>query len=1486
MRLIDKFYYRQHGIRSSDRMINLPNFTLAAFPRGAMFHVVSVDPAFPEIDASQPYYQGYPKKIVYDYVTDYVKTEGPVRKPMFNLNDLTRNWKRKHREHWQYEPENALTLSNPDTLVVRNYGYLEVLHKYVEVQLTPYYKWLNRTRTVWAHVAEAAQRTDRQQFVVIKLPSLLQGKTFLDRYSKEALTIRLMSLLAKEGGAGLNQLDLWMWLSITYREKSLMSVIKPEHYGRINLVFESAQGHQALVKLAYLNSWIKGQENQTEFGNVVQFEPMAIQKLFLKLCMNVSGALLEENALADVAIQTKTPTQNVPVPKTSEEPSQEEITEGNEDEVALAKDQEGIVIDTEDPDTEAHLLPVTQAVIAKPKLNPSTPLQTADQIEARIDHPELIKAMMDDLEKDIEALDRISLVQLKNAGVKLNKERVEAKVVAQATPAAQDASSTEEESTELPPVDLAAVKLKLLPISPAERLKQRLVEEAEANLVTAADYRKLEQTLAQYQASADPYGSAQKRVDAMKIHTTDLLMPKELTTLPVGDEVPDKTMASSSLLEYDRHYLKHVYKKDVLQAIDAVQAAGVTIRRHEIDVSHSVLGTYEHHTLELKPIDGAPSTISFTLPQVDEEGYLMAGGNKYLLRRQRVDVPIRKIAPQIVALSTYYGKTFVQTSPKVSNSSLAWLYRQINLASLEKGHHIHDVNPGDVFDNDLKAPYIYGALSHQYEQLKAGELELYFNHHVRQTKVNPELLKMIEVNGRVWCGWTPEKHPVVVASDNHFYRVYKNQEEDLGTIYQVLQLEEQSSPLDFSEVRIFSKYVPVGVVLGYYLGLRALIALLNAPYRTVPNRKSKNLQPDEYALVFKDQSLVFKRDNRTAELILAGFTDFEKVIRVYDVAEFDNPDVYLNLLLAKKMGAIYIRELDMLKDAFVDPISKEILEDMGEPVTFLALLIRATELLQTYHHPASQDRSVMRDRGYERFAGTVYKEVMQAVRQFRNKNLVGRSKIDMSPYQVWNAVMGDSALKIIEDTNPIQNLKEQEVITYSGNGGRDQGSMTKASRAYHKSDVGILSESTVDSSAVGAIAYLSANPNLKNVRGLAKEDRELSPTNLLSTSAIISPVSTLDPVKRITFIATQHSHTIASPAYRQPYVRTGYEFVIGKRTGKMFAYGAKEDGQVTAITEKGLIATYASGEQLGIELGRVYGKAEGTIYPHDIVAPYQVGAKFKRGDILVYNSKFFEPDFLEPTKIVLKINGAITTAFMESNRTHEDSSSIGPHVGEMFKTEVTKVKSYTVNFTQNLLEVKKVSEVVSPKDILMIIEDEITASYGQFSDDALSTLKRLQNVAPRAGVKGTIERIEVFYHGDKRDMSPTLKKLADRSDTFMAETAKSTNRPIVNGKVTEEYRVNGTPLELDKAEVRFYVTSQAKTGVGDKAVFGHQMKSTIAEVHRGSIHTEEGSVVDATFSYTSVAARGVLSPAILGTTITLLDAIGQRAVKIYNGEAK
>lgn len=367
------------------------------------------------------------------------------------------------------------------------------------------------------------------------------------------------------------------------------------------------------------------------------------------------------------------------------------------------------------------------------------------------------------------------------------------------------------------------------------------------------------------------------------------------------------------------------------------------------------------------------------------------------------------------------------------------------------------------------------------------------------------------------------------------------------------------------------------------------------------------------------------------------------------------------------------------------------------------------------------------------------------------------------------------------------------------------------------------------------------------------------------------------------FIATQHSHTIASDLYRQPYVRTGYEEVIGKRTSKMFCTAAEEDGSVTSVADRGIIVTYASGKQSGIELGRVYGKAEGTLYPHDIISPVKLGEKFKKGDILAYNTKFFEPDFIDPKNVILKTSGVCRVVFQETNSEHEDSCMISKSFGKKATTEVTKLKSYIVDFKQNLLDVRKPGDVVSPKDILMIIEDEITASSGQFSGEALSTLRRLSNVSPKAGVQGVVERIEVLYHGDKRDMSATLKKFADRSDLDLQRVAKETGAPVVTGRVTDDYRVKGVALELDKAEIRFYLTTKAGSGLGDKVVLGHQMKATVSMVSDTDLISENGDVIDATFSYGGVARRGVLSPALLGSTITLLDAIGKKAAQLYLG---
>ena len=351
-------------------------------------------------------------------------------------------------------------------------------------------------------------------------------------------------------------------------------------------------------------------------------------------------------------------------------------------------------------------------------------------------------------------------------------------------------------------------------------------------------------------------------------------------------------------------------------------------------------------------------------------------------------------------------------------------------------------------------------------------------------------------------------------------------------------------------------------------------------------------------------------------------------------------------------------------------------------------------------------------------------------------------------------------------------------------------------------------------------------------------------------------------------------------------VRTGYESVMAQRTTATFAYSADNDGVVTGIKDKGIIVTYSDGTTAGYALGRIYGNAEGSTYPHDIVTPLKLNDKFKKGDILVYNTGFFEPDFLNPKQVIWKSSVTVKTALYESSQTHEDSSSISTKVAGLLRTKTTKVRSIVVDFNQGIRSVLKAGSKVKPKDFLCVLEDSVTDLANLLDDTAIETLKRLGNKAPKAKYTGVLDKIEILYHGDKEDMSVTLKELANHSDRLLAESTRATGKRVMTGSVNSDYRVAGTPLGLDTAEIKFYITVATHTGQGDKTVFSNQLKSVIGEVMDYEMTTESGTPIDAVFGALSIANRIVCSPDIIGTTNTLLKIIGQQAVNIYKGTKK
>ena len=96
-----------------------------------------------------------------------------------------------------------------------------------------------------------------------------------------------------------------------------------------------------------------------------------------------------------------------------------------------------------------------------------------------------------------------------------------------------------------------------------------------------------------------------------------------------------------------------------------------------------------------------------------------------------------------------------------------------------------------------------------------------------------------------------------------------------------------------------------------------------------------------------------------------------------------------------------------------------------------------------------------------------------------------------------------------------------------------------------------------------------------------------------------------------------------------------------------------------------------------------------------------------------------------------------------------------------------------------------------------------------------------------------------------------------------------------------EYRVDGIPLTLDTLEIKIYITIDNPMGVGDKGIFGNQMKSVVGEVMNYDVKTEAGESIDAIFGFKSIYNRIVLSPILMGTSATLMNVIAKKAINLY-----
>lgn len=1011
-------------------------------------------------------------------------------------------------------------------------------------------------------------------------------------------------------------------------------------------------------------------------------------------------------------------------------------------------------------------------------------------------------------------------------------------------------------------------------------------ELAEEGLLSAAELKRFERLSKAYEELPNPYTGKGKLVDFIKIDPEDLEI-KQPTKLIDNVNIVDKSMLDTTLLDFDSRYVKNVLRKDVTKAILNFNRGGVAVTNYEVEVEDDIAGKYEKHTLRLTPVTGKPSTLHFKLPVIEEDGTYTANGVKYRMRKQRGDLPIRKINSGRVALTSYYGKVFVDRSEKSVSNYAGWLTKEIRHVGLtDEDLRITQLKMARLNLNSYVLPRIYTIIATDFESFVSGDYTFYFNYPKRHKYFGEELVNLIESEDIIPIGKDKEGRILVIDNQDSFYlRSTDGDLTPIGKFEDVVSLDRVKAPIDVVDLKVFSKDIPLGVVLGYYLGIDQLIKSLSSNIKRIPSSDVLTITEDEFAIYFDDETLIVDRDDKLASIILSGFNTYKKSIKQYSINEFNKSDVYFAIFDSVGLGNRYLNELNLLRDMFIDPITLELLETLNEPKTWIGLLMKSAELLLIDHSPQETDMSQMRIKGYERISGTVYGEMINSMRSYNARKGSINASVEMKPFAIWQTINSDPAVTLVEESNPIKNLSETESVTYMGVGGRGRTSMVGRTRVFHKNDMGVISEATVDSGDVGINSYTSANPNFVSLRGLIenKSIDDLTPANLVSTSALLSPVADCDDPKRVNFINIQHAQGISAKGYSVTPLRTGYERVIGQRTGDLFAVTAKQAGVVNKVTKDHIHVKYNDGTEQKIELGRRFGKASGSVYPHELVSRLTTGSKFKEGDTIAYNKDFFTPDPLNPNLVLWKAGVMCKTAIMEASDTFEDSSAISERIAGEMTSRVTHVRHLFFNFEQTIRNLVQVGDEVEPESILCMVEDSVTANNDLFNEDTIDTLKLLSGNSPRSKYSGVVERIEVLYYGDIEDMSPSLMELAESADQALMKKRKALGLSAVNGSLSDSIRIDNKIIDLDTLVVKVYITHEEPAGIGDKGVFGNQMKTIFARVMSGVNETKSGEPLDAIFGYQSISNRIVLSPEIAGTTNTLLRVLSRKVAEVYRG---
>jgi hypothetical protein len=938
---------------------------------------------------------------------------------------------------------------------------------------------------------------------------------------------------------------------------------------------------------------------------------------------------------------------------------------------------------------------------------------------------------------------------------------------------------------------------------------------------------------------------------------------KKLEIEDINIDVKNKKLRQSTLKDFETSYNRKQMDKDTMMIFDSLSNSDKEIPMYIRDIkredSSDSFNKKETWTVTFEDERRQRHTVKIDMPILVNDKFVYLNGSKKSISKQLMLIPIAKTGPDTVQCTSNYNKAFVVRYGQKISPRIERLRKYLSEVKSTKIKMISGDN--NLANTSFLTNVEYDELASSFMTIKIGDSTFYFNQENFREELDAKKIDYSKLKeNELPVGLNGKSLIVLDVNTNRI----KGADKDFSDYLTDEIAKAEPKALDdldnisvgkkyvYSRVSVLSRKMPLVLLLAYKEGLTSVLRKAGVKHEFSDKRRRLTLEEKNSlgVIQFADGFLYYDIYPFRNSLLLNALQ--EMPTGNYNYADFDGKEVYLEIFFSMFGTRTIAKGFENFYELFVDPITKEVLEELNYPTEFTEIFLFANALLEDNVFTKENNMNLYRIRSNEMINAYLYKTLAQAYATYKStSNGANPIKVSVPQDKLLKELMESPLIQDYSVINPIFEAEAYGSVTYKGPSGLNlDEAFTLDKRSYDESMLGLLAISSPYNNKVGVSRQLSYSPRILSNRGLIKagkkDDPDLSMENMLSPAELLTPyAANHDDPPRTAMTSGQSKHVIPVKKTDKLLIGNGSQKALPHILGNDFVHRAKNDGVVHEYDSKSqiMVLKYKDGTYDAVDLAPSIAKngGGGFYISNTKISELKKGDKFKKGDIVAKNGEYFTGDKSNTEYVI----GNLTKVAIHSGYyTFEDSSIATEKFCQEMTSYITMKKEVILGPNTNVDYIVKKGQAIKTGEPFIIFEqsyDEKEANelLAKLGDELQEKITKLSKNYIKSKYTGFVEDIKIYYTCEKEEMSPSLQKVVkdykgsikSREDTlkkYFKDTPSDIILPPTDTIETKDGKVKGVDVG-NGILIEFYVKYEDELGVGDKVTFYTALKSIIAE---------------------------------------------------------